>query len=454
MITLKIKYAVENKSDNQVISDYQKQYNNLLHLFYNRLKEGVSETTCKHLQYNNLDLMKSWFRQSCVKDSSFLLKSREETVLFGGKHLYYDLLRKNITKEEFKEKRLVPLCSMGEGRRNGNRLFRLSEDCYSVIFSPTSKQKMKLNLIGVGNRIKILKKLYIHQQLKDIPITYKLDKKYVYISFDEKILKEEIVKPIQNRIISIDMNPNYIGWSVIDWKDGNQFNIINKGVISLKEINDIEHKYMKLKLSSNSKKRKYLNNKRQHETLEVSKFLVDIAKHYRCECFGIEDLSIKSKDNKQGKSFNKLVNNNWCRNKLVNNLRKRCNIYCIKFVEVQPQYSSVIGNLVYRDLELPDMVLSSIEISRRCYEFNLQYLKKIKEKTKNVIFPILTKSLLDKVKHSLEEVKCFVDFVDWKQITSELKKSKIRYRFPLDERVFQTKTLKFVNVFLYDFNKF
>ena len=144
----------------------------------------------------------------------------------------------------------------------------------------------------------------------------------------------------------------------------------------------------------------------------------------------------------------KLVNNNWCRNKLVNNLHKRCNIYGIKFVEISPQYSSVIGNLVYRELELPDMVLSSIEISRRCYEFNLQYLKKVKEKTKNVIFPILTDSLLSKVKHSLEEVKCFVEFVDWKQITSELKKSKLKYRFPLDERVFQAKTLRFVNVFL------
>ena len=94
------------------------------------------------------------------------------------------------------------------------------------------------------------------------------------------------------------------------------------------------------------------------------------------------------------------------------------------------------------------MVLSSIEISRRCYEFNLQYILKVKAKMKNVIFPIITESLLDKVKHSLEEVKCFVDFVNWKQITSELKKSGFRYRFPLDERVFQSKTLRFVNVFM------
>ena len=446
MIALKIKYIAE-ESDIQVIADYQRQYNNLLHLFYNRLKDGVSETECKHLEFNNLYLMKSWLRQSCVKDASFLLKN-EETVLFGGKHLYYDLLRHNISKEEFRERRLVPLCSIGEARSNGNRLFRLSEDCYSIIFSPVAKNKIKLNLIGVGNRIKALQKLYTHQQLKDIPITYKLDKKFVYISFDESILQKDLVKPIQNRIFSIDMNPNYVGWSVLNWKSSDEFKIVNSGVISLKNINVIEHNLKELKLPSTSKERKYLNNKRQHETLEVSKFLVNIAKHYRCECFGVEDLSIKSQDSKQGKSFNKLVNNNWCRNRLINNLRKRCNIYGIKFVEISPQYSSIIGNLAYRSFELPDMVLSSIEISRRCYEFNLQYLKKVKDKTKNVIFPKLTNSLIDKVKHSLEEVKCFVDFVSWKQITSELKKSKLRYRFPLDERVFKTKTLRFVNVFL------
>lgn len=129
-------------------------------------------------------------------------------------------------------------------------------------------------------------------------------------------------------------------------------------------------------------------------------------------------------------------------------MRKRCNIYGIKFVDVTPQYSSIIGNLAYRSLNLPDMILSSIEISRRCYEFNLQYILQVKNKTKNVIFPIITELLLDKVKHSLEEVKCFVDFMNWKQIHSELKKSKLRYRFPLDERVFKTKTLKFVNVFM------
>lgn len=448
MITLKIKYLVEDNKDNQVIINYQRQYNSLIHLFYNRLKDGASETNCKHLEYNNISLMNSWFRQSCVKDASYLLKAKGNTILFGGKKLFYDLLRKNITKDEFKEKRNLPICSMGEARSFGNRFFRLSEDCQVVIFSPNKNTKIKLNLIGIGNRTKLLNRIYTYQQSKDTPITYKLDKKYVYVTFDENILGENNYKFIKNRIFAIDMNPNYIGYSIIDWKDSEEFNIINKGVISLKNINDNEKIFNELKLPPTSLKRIHLNNKRVFETLECCKFLVNIAKHYQCEIFTIEKLNIKSKDNNLGKSFNKLVNNNWNRNKFIDNLKKRCNIYGIKLIEIEPQYSSIIGNLLYRNLKLPDMVLSSIEISRRGYEFNLQHLKKIKEKVKNIIFPIMSKLSMNKVKHSLEEVKCFINFEDWKQISSELKKSKIKYRFPLDKSVFQSKNLKFNNVFL------
>ena len=45
--------------------------------------------------------------------------------------------------------------------------------------------------------------------------------------------------------------------------------------------------------------------------------------------FGLEELNIKSKDNKKGKKFNRLVNNVWNRDKLVKNIKKRCNVYSI-----------------------------------------------------------------------------------------------------------------------------
>ena len=101
-------------------------------------------------------------------------------------------------------------------------------------------------------------------------------------------------------------------------------------------------------------------------------------KHYKCSIFAIEDLNIKSSDKDRGKKFNRLCNSNWCRTKLVNNLNKWCNIYNVQFIQVKPDYSSFVGNLVYRHLRLPDMILSSIEISRRGYEFYHQYILKDK----------------------------------------------------------------------------
>ena len=65
--------------------------------------------------------------------------------------------------------------------------------------------------------------------------------------------------------MSIDMNPNYIGWSIIDWKSESEFNIIKSGLISIKQLNDKE---LSLKgFNSESKERKYITNKRNYETI-------------------------------------------------------------------------------------------------------------------------------------------------------------------------------------------
>ena len=56
-------------------------------------------------------------------------------------------------------------------------------------------------------------------------------------------------------------------------------------------------------------------------------------------------------------------------------------------MKVKPEYSSFIGNFLFRYFNLPDPILASIEISRRGYEFYNQYITKVKEIKKNIIQP-------------------------------------------------------------------
>ena len=349
-------------------------------------------------------------------------------------------MKNQISKEQFNLKRLNPLCSVGEKKSgtksvHGIRKFKLSSDL-SFITLKLKEKKIKLNLKSYRQNIKKqLVEIYKHQLLDDIAITYKIDLEYVYITFDETILTSnrfiKNFKPIENRILSIDLNPNYIGYSIIDWKSSSEFKVITSGVYSIKELNDKDFELKGKSISSDDPKRISLSNKRHHEILEISKNLINKAIYYKCSIFSMEDLSIKSSDKENGKHFNKLVNNLWCRNLLLNNLTKRCNIFKIKLLKVKPEYSSFIGNFLFRNLNLPDMVLSSIEISRRAYEFYNQYVIKTKNIKKNIIQPLVS-DFKDLIVKSLEEFNINEKFESLIDIYYFFKKYGMKYRISFD----------------------
>ena len=432
MITLKIKYTT-TEDGLDLIQEYRKQYSSLLHYAYNRRYEGVSEKeTEKQLNsLNNIPLMKSYLKRCSVKHATQLIETDDKKRIFGGKKNFIARCKGKISRNEFLGKRLNNLYIIGEANYHGNRFININEDLESFTFKPTRKDKIILTINGRYKKYKsTLNKLYHLQQDKQIPITYELDNEYIYITYDESSVEQHIkYQSVKNRIFAIDLNPNYIGWSVVDWKNSSEFKVIKSGVISIKDINDIDFG-LKNK-SSDSKERIYINNKRTFETYEISKLLVNTAKHYKCEVFGLEELNIKSKDTTRGKHYNKLVNNVWNRDKLVKNIKKRCNIYSIRVMLAKPNYSSFVGNFLFRDLNLPDMTLASIEIGRRCYEYKSQYIDKTKDKRKNIILPDVN-DFNDRYVKSLEEFNIPGEIKDLVEIYYFLKKSKSRYRLSLD----------------------
>ena len=487
--TLKIKYSCDNQSG---LQQYIRQYNSCLHVAVNLLlnetvvksssyyKKQNSIIQQKFSQMNNIELMNYWMLLSCIDDAVALIKSRDALmkldkqklqsykddlknlqnklqtakkqktinnkinklnnkiqklqsksykIIFGGRNLFEQRCKYNISHDEFKQLSVNPLYSIGD-KEHTNRLFKFISST-EVIFKPSKNKHFALNISDKVYRKHIQNIIYI-QANKLYPITYKLDNSYIYISYDTSVIGNSIKynHKVNNRVMSIDLNPNYTGWTVTDWKSESQFNIIKSGVISIKQLND---KQFSLNgLSSDSPERIKLNNKRKHEIFEISKQLINICIHYRCQLFGYEQLKIYSDDKNRGRKFNSLCNNLWCRTALVNNLVKRCDIFSIQHIEIKPEYSSFVGNFLFRSLNLPDMCLAAFEVGRRSYEFYNQYIIKTKEIKKNIVFPDLQmyNSFLTK---SLEEFGLETTFVSLQNQYNLFKKSKTMYRLSIDK---------------------
>jgi hypothetical protein len=436
-----------------MILGLMKQQNSAIKYLFNRIQDSPEPLTQRELtslthKINNTELIDSWFKQSAVykalsvnashrtkikeileyNDENPGEKKKLPSVIFGGKDLFFKRLKRKIKKSEFALEKLMPLCSIGESLQSGNRKFRFKviED-NSVIFQPNKETKIKLILPHLRkNYSKIIPRLQELTENKKIPIQFEIDLKFIYITYDENLIKRSVYKPILSRYMAIDLNPNYVGYSIIDWRSETEKEIIKTGIISIKQINDSQKSVYR---SSDNSENLYWNNKREHEVFQISKELVNIALTHQVERFGLEDLSMKSCDKSRGKNYNRLVNNFWSQEKFSANLIKRLNIIGIKSLKVTANYSSFVGNMLNQDY--PDPVASSIEINRRLYK----YYHRINFKDP-VIFPSFKgcKSALIK---SLEEIdkrltKLFQDSKDWKDFYYRVKNSGLRYRVPLD----------------------
>ena len=440
LITLKIKYSLSNSVDRDTLFSFIKNYNNVYRFTANRLLENpkLSTKEITELQ-NNLNniFIDSHLKNSCIFDVKALIKQSDQgdRIVFGGKQLLNKRNKHQISKEEWKLQRLVPLCSVGEADKKANRKFTILSPS-QILFKPNKSTHVILNLCSLRKNWKSqLERLLLLQNQKLLPITYRLDLDYVYITYDCNLTSTSRSKgKILDRILSIDMNPNYLGYDICDWSGEYPNRIVKSEVLSLKPLNDKDNGLKSKGLNSSSKERTYITNKREYEVIQLAHQIIKQAIYYRCELITIEDLVISPGNLNKGKKLNKLCNNQWCRDRFVRVLEKLCKLSSIKLLKMPANYSSYTGNLCYRKYNLPDMCLSALEIGRRGYEFNRQYLLKDKDIEKNIVLNN-SQEFISNAKQSLEELGLHldVDLVDLKQIFKEVKNSKLRYRVQLDE---------------------
>ena len=407
MKTIKLPYKTTED-----LTPILKQYSNVVRYSYNRFLEGKTEKDNRELSksLNSINLLNSWLIQCGIKEGKAIqTRFKNKKVIFGGKYNLINKLKNKITKEEYQLKRLYPINIQGEELKQGNRSFKLDIiENNQIIFKLSKNKHIELKLPNLRNNIK--KELFKLQEINEVKqnqrgYTYSIrfDLTNIYISFEE--FKQEPIKLNKNRCLGIDLNPDTIGISVLE----------NDAVIHAQEfsLKPIFSKILNEKLSSNSNRMKYFQNKLKFETFEISKSISLIAKQFNCKSVFIEDLHFKGSSTI--KISNRKNKNLWKRELFINNLTKRLNILGIRLYSINPAYSSFIGNLMY---DYSDAVNASIEIARRGFEYRIK-------KNKTGFYPNLL------VKHQWKEMATKI--TDWKKFFIEVKNLKLKYRVSLND---------------------
>jgi IS605 OrfB family transposase len=366
---------------------------------------------------DNLDLIDASLIESATNKAK-QVKVSSRTTIFGGKHNWKKFISGIITKDSWKTQRNLPL--QFKGRKNksekGNRKFKLKViEENSVYFCPSRDLKFKLDLPALKKGYK--EKLFLLQRLceqGECSFTCSVSTSHVSISFEEEILRTGKYDFIENRILSIDLNPNYLGIVVADYTQNNSKKVIHKEIVSIKELNDLE---------KNSNKN--LNSKRNFECFEISKRISDLASHYKVESLVVEKLNMRSRNHGIGKRYNRLLNNQWNRQKFLDNLKKRCCIIGIRIQEVVPEYSSFIGCM--ENFGEIDSIASALELGRRGNLFIRKFKKKQNIKT-GIVFPKFNPCSLANQWNERLGVK-IGGFKTWIGLYKFIKKSKKSVRF-------------------------
>lgn len=389
----------------------QKVYNSIVRFAYKRFKEGLKEkevrARCKEVFPEN----NSWFVQCAIKDGQAIYNRFKQTkIIFGGKRNLLEYLKGHKSKEEYQLDKLAPICIQGEKSQKGNRLFdfHLNENYLVFKQSRTQHTRIEFKKLRKNLQTELAKVQELVEQNKTA-VTVKLDttKQRVTFVYDESDIKKEKYKNLKtNRVIGIDLNPNYIGLAVVEFNknDTEQFEVLHKEVFDL------------TKLTSKNTS----TNKRHHELIHICYEINSLVNTWKCSRVCIEELNIKSSDKKLGRTFNRLCNNVWNRGLVVNKLRMLANMHGYNVTEVNPAYSSFIGNIVNGSATTPDMVAAAVEIARRAYnKFN-----------KGHFYP---KFDIEAIDEQWKQTLCGVK--DWKEAYYKAKELGLKYRFQLADCV-------------------
>ena len=233
--------TIKLKIKNEItITKELKEFNSIVRFSFNRFQEGLKEKEVRS-KVNELFKNNCWFNQCGIKIGQQLFKKhKDKHIIFGGKSLMIKYLKKLITKEEYQSKKLLPLNIQGEACKKGNRLFNFDLVNSKLTLKLSKKNHQEIEFYKPNkNQFIELSKIQELVENKQLTLTVSLNNEYIWLTFDENLLEiqEKFQKLKENRVLGIDLNPNYIGLSILEFNKNDEFKVIHKQVFDLSTLN-------------------------------------------------------------------------------------------------------------------------------------------------------------------------------------------------------------------------
>ena len=360
--------------------------------------------------------------------SGLYVLNKDKKVYFGK---FRRFVRGLITKGELKESRNTGILSEGGAIDHGNRLFQIDVENSRIVWKRFRKEHYDLELTEKlsDKRKNILSRLQLLMTEKKIPVTVKVKNDVIYLTYDESVVEVEkrFKNLFDNRLLGIDLNPNYFGISIIGFNKKDNYKVLYKECIDLHKLQE-----------QNANKIKF-------EMYEINHHILRLCKQWHCSKLSVEDLKFDNKKKFWNKDLNKLCRNQFRFAIIKTHLQTLCNTYGVELVEVNAAYSSIEGNFRHGSDKCPDPIAASIEIARRAY----------RKFQKGWFYPLFVnnKRLQQVLGNQWKEELGLGCSSTWKELAGKIKESKLKYRFPLipQNAVFSRNHLK-AHTILYGFD--
>ena len=236
-----ISFKISYEDSNHSIKNDERIYSSVVRYSLERFYENKDQTSIRRDCVSKFNFT-SYLITCAVKEAYGIykrFKDQEKKVVFGDFKRY---LKGLISKDEYKKSKNRGVYSEGDYMHYGNQLFQIDIENYSVVYKRKRNEHIVLNLCEKlsDKRKRILELLYLTMRNKQSPVSFRIKNDNLYITYDETVVENfKKFKDLKsNRILGIDLNPNYIGLSVLEFNDKDEFKIIHKRVYDLSNLNE------------------------------------------------------------------------------------------------------------------------------------------------------------------------------------------------------------------------